>query len=147
MRYFFRGPCGGIIPVVHLFSMVSFFASTCPTRSGVGAIDNPDQSGQVFEQYDVSEVPEKIFSDDFSMACRQKMFIFGHFKACISNFADYNLYQSKLNVITRKEYAFYFSIRPLDFSLQTREESIHLHESPKKNLEVVSKNKGHTSSA
>ena len=54
--------------MVHLFSMVSFFASTCPLRSGVGAIDNPDQSGQVFEQYDVSEVPEKIFSDDFSMA-------------------------------------------------------------------------------
>ena len=76
------------------------------------------------------------------MAYRQKMFIFGHFKACISNFADYNLYQSKLNVITRKEYAFYFSIRPLDVSLQTREESIHLHESPKKNLEVVSKIKG-----
>ena len=45
--------------MVHLFSMVSFFASTCPIRLGVGAIDNPDQSGQVFEHYDVSEVPEK----------------------------------------------------------------------------------------
>ena len=78
--------------MVHLFSMVSFFASTCPIRSGVAAIDNPDQYGQVFEQYDVSEVPENFFSHDFSMACRQKMFIFGHFKACISNFTDYNLY-------------------------------------------------------
>ena len=47
--------------MIYLFSMVSFFASTCPIRSGVGAIDNLDQSGQVFEQYDVSEVPE-IFS-------------------------------------------------------------------------------------
>ena len=56
--------------------MVSFFASTCPIRSGVGAIDNPDQSGQVFDKCDVSEVHEKIFSHDFSMACRQKMFIF-----------------------------------------------------------------------
>ena len=41
--------------------MVSFFASTCPIRSGVGAIDNPDHSGQFFEQYDISEVPEKNF--------------------------------------------------------------------------------------
>ena len=51
--------------MIYLFSMVSFFASTCPIRSGVGAIDNPDQSGQVFEQYDVSEVPEKISRTTF----------------------------------------------------------------------------------
>ena len=51
--------------MIYLFSMVSFFASTCPIRSGVGAIDNPDQSGQVFEQYDVSEVPEKISQTTF----------------------------------------------------------------------------------
>ena len=45
MCAFFLGEgCGGI--VVHLFSMVSFFASTCPIRSGVGTLDNPDQSGQ-----------------------------------------------------------------------------------------------------
>ena len=133
--------------MTHLFSIVSFFASTRPIRSGVGAIDNPDQFAQVFEQYDISEVLERIFSDDFSMACRQKMFIFGHFKACISNFAGCNLYQSKLNVITRKKYALYFLIRPLDFSLETREDEWTLHESPKKNLEAVSKNKGHTSSS
>ena len=54
----FKGSCGGI--VIQLFSMVSFFASTCPIRSGVGAIDNPDHSGQVFEQYDTSEVPENF---------------------------------------------------------------------------------------
>ena len=133
--------------MIYLFSMVSFFASTCPIRSGVGAIDNPDQSGQVFDKYDVSEVPEKIFSHDFSMACRQKMFIFRHFKACISNFADYNLYKRKLNVIMRKKYALYFLIRPLDFSLEIREDELTFHESPKKNPEDVSKNKGHTSSA
>ena len=133
--------------MIYLFSMVSFFASTCPIRSGVDAIDNADQSGQVFGQYDVSEVPEKIFLDDFSMACRQKMFILGHFKACISNFADYNLYQRKLNVLTRKKYALYFLIRLLDFYLETREDSTYLHESPNENLEAVSKNKEHTSSA
>ena len=125
--------------MVHLFSMVSFFASTCPIRSGVGAIDNPDQSGQVFEQYDVSEVPEKFFSHDFSMACRQKMIIFGHFKACKSNFTDYNLYQRKLNVLTRKKCALYFLIRPLDFYLETREEAIHLHEFPKKSRGRIKK--------
>ena len=132
--------------MVHLFSMVSFFASTCPIRSGVGAIDNPDQLGQVFEQYDISEVPDKNFSDDFSMACRQKMFIFGIFRACISNVANYNLYQRKLKAITRKRYAFYFLIRPLDFPLETREDKLTLDESPKKSLEAVSKNKEHTSS-
>ena len=126
--------------MIYLFSMVSFFASTCPIRSGVGAIDNPDQSGQVFEQYDVSEVPEKFFSDDFSMACRQKMFIFGHLKACISNFTDYNLYQRKLNVLTRKKYALYFLIRPLHFYLETREDELSLHESPNKNLSGRIKN-------
>ena len=110
--------------MVHLFSMVSFFASTCPIRSGVAAIDNPDQYGQVFEQYDVSEVPENFFSHDFSMACRQKMFIFGHFKAFISNFIDYNLYQRKFNVLTRKKYALYFLIRPLDFSLEKPEDEL-----------------------
>ena len=81
------------------------------------------------------------------MACRQKMFIFGHFKACISNVAGCNLYQSKLNVITRKKYALYFLIQPLDSYLETREDELSLHESPKKNLEVVSKKKGYTSSA
>ena len=51
--------------MVHLFSMVPFFASTCPIRSGAGANDNPDQSGQVFEQYDISEVPEKNSQTSF----------------------------------------------------------------------------------
>ena len=111
------------------FSMVSFFASTRPIRLGVGAIDNPDQSGQVCQQHDISEVPEKIFSDDFSMTCRQKMFIFGIFKACISNFAKYNLYQRKLEVITRQKYALNFFIQPLDFIVEIRQYSIHLYES------------------
>ena len=124
------------------------FASTRPIWSGVDAIDNSDHSVHVFEKNNIyPKSMKKKFWDDFSMVCCQKIFIFGHFKACISNFADYNLYQRKVNVITRKKYALYFLIRPLDFSLETREESIHLHESPKKNLEVVSKNKGHTSSA
>ena len=52
MCVFFRGGSGGI--VIYVFSMVSFFASMCPIGSGGGAIDNPDQSGQDFEQYDVS---------------------------------------------------------------------------------------------
>ena len=129
--------------MVHLFSkMVSFFASTCRIWLAVGANDNTDQSGQLFEQYDISKVPEKIFSDDFLMACRQKMFIFGIIKACISYFTNYNLYQMKLKVITRKKYALYFLIRPLDFFLETREDSIHLHGSPKKNLEADQKMKG-----
>ena len=81
------------------------------------------------------------------MLCREKMFIFGIFKLYISNFAYYNLYQRKMKAITRKKYAIHFLIRPLDFSLEIREDPIHLHGSPEKNLEAVSKNELHTSSA
>ena len=41
-------------------SLSSFVASTRLIWSGVGAIDSPDQSRQGFEQYDTSEVLEKI---------------------------------------------------------------------------------------
>ena len=63
--------------MVHLFSMVSFFAYTRPIRLGVGAIDNPDQFKQVFDPCYILEVPEKIFTHDISMVRRQKMLIFG----------------------------------------------------------------------
>ena len=58
--------------MVLLSSLASFVASTRLIRSGIGAIDSPDQSRQGFEQYNTSEVLEKNFSGDFSMACRQK---------------------------------------------------------------------------
>ena len=58
MRFFFRGVSGGI--VVLLSSLASFVASTRLIRSGIGAIDSPDQSRQGFEQYNTSEVLEKI---------------------------------------------------------------------------------------
>ena len=45
--FFYEGGTGGI--VTHLFSMVSFFASTRQITSGVGVIDNPDRSGQLFQ--------------------------------------------------------------------------------------------------
>ena len=41
-------------------SLSLFVASTRLIRSGVGAIDSPDQSRQLFDQYDPSEVPEKF---------------------------------------------------------------------------------------
>ena len=67
-------------------SLSSFVASTRLIRSGVGAIDSPDQSRQGFEQYDTPEVLEKILGD-FTMACHPKILIFGVFKACISKIA------------------------------------------------------------
>ena len=60
---FFRGGSGGIV-VLHS-SLSSFVASTRLIRSGVGAIDSPDQSRQGFEQYDTSEVLEKVFQSTF----------------------------------------------------------------------------------
>ena len=63
VRFFFRGTSGGI--VIHSFSMVSCLACTCPNRSRVGEIDSPDLFEQVFEQYDIPKVPEKISSQTF----------------------------------------------------------------------------------
>ena len=90
MRFFFRGGIRGI--VVHPFSMVSFFTCTTPNRSRVGAIDNPDLSEQVFDQYNIAEDLEKIFTHDSSMVGHEKTFIFGVLDAFISNFTYYNLY-------------------------------------------------------
>ena len=72
--------------------MVSFFICTTPNRSRVGAIDNPDLSEQVFDQYNIPEDLEKIFTHDFSMVGYEKTFIFGVLDAFISNFTYYNLY-------------------------------------------------------
>ena len=60
---FIRGSSGGIV-VLHS-SLPSFVASTRLIRSGVGAIDSPDQSCQGFEQYDTPEVLEKVFQPTF----------------------------------------------------------------------------------
>ena len=65
------------------------------------------------------------------------MFIFGIIEAFTSNFTDYKLYERKLEVIARKKYAHHFFIQLLDFSPETREDSIHLHESLEKILEDV----------
>ena len=46
-------------------SLPSFVTSTVLIRSGVGAIDSPDQSRQGFEQYDTFEVLEKGFQATF----------------------------------------------------------------------------------
>ena len=58
------------------FKMINIFACTCPNRSGVGAIDNPDRFEQAFVQYYIPEDPENFFTHDISMVRRQKMSIF-----------------------------------------------------------------------
>ena len=54
--FFFRG---GVCRSFR--KMVNIFAYTCPNRSGVGAINNPDRSEQVFDVYYISEVSKKNF--------------------------------------------------------------------------------------
>ena len=71
------------------------------------------------------------------MLCRQRILISGVLLGFISNFTYYNLYQRKLKVVTRKKYALRFFIRPLDFSLETSEKDLSVHESLEKNLGVV----------
>ena len=51
--------------MVLISSLSSFVACTCLFRSGVGAIDSPNQSGQGFDQYDTFEVFEKVFEATF----------------------------------------------------------------------------------
>ena len=72
--------------------MINIFACTCPNRSGVGAIDNPDRFEQAFAQYYITEDPEKNFTHDISMIRRQKTLIFDALKAFTSNFTYYNLH-------------------------------------------------------
>ena len=45
--------------------MVSFIACKSPDQAGVGAIDKLVLFEQVFDQYDIPEVPEKISSMTF----------------------------------------------------------------------------------
>ena len=51
--------------MVLLSSLASFVTSTRLIRSRIGAIDSPDQSRQGFEQYNTSEVLEKISQATF----------------------------------------------------------------------------------
>ena len=74
------------------WKVLNIFPSTCPNRSGVGAIDNPDRFEQDFSQYYIPEDPEKIFMHDISMVRRQKMSIFDVLKTFISKITYYKLY-------------------------------------------------------
>ena len=69
-----------------------FWWPTIKSRSGVGAIDEPDRSEQVLDQRYIPDVSEKIFTHDISMIRRQKTLIFDVLKAFTSNFTYYNLY-------------------------------------------------------
>ena len=55
---FFRGSFRDIGLLLSL--LTSFVVSTRLSCSGVGAIDSPYQSRQLFDQYDPSEVPENF---------------------------------------------------------------------------------------
>ena len=103
--------------------MVSFFTCTRPNRSRVDAIDKPDRPEQAFDQYDIPQDPEKIFTNDFSMVGHEKMIIFGVFDDFIHNFTYYDLYWRKVKVLTQKKYAIRFFMSPLDFSWDIREDS------------------------
>ena len=72
--------------------MVSFFTCTRPNRSRFGAIDKPDRPEQAFDQYNIPEDAEKIFTKDFSIVGHEKVIIFGVFEHFISNFPYNNLY-------------------------------------------------------
>ena len=73
--------------------MINIFACTCPNRSGVGAIDNPDRFEQAFVQYYIPEDPEKISRTTFRWSVRrQKISIFDALKIFISKITDYKLY-------------------------------------------------------
>ena len=56
--------------------MVNIFTCRCTDRSGVGAIDHPDQFEQVSDQHYIRDVSEKIFTYDISMIRHQKTRLF-----------------------------------------------------------------------
>ena len=87
-----EGASGNFLGRVPFFKMINIFACTCPNRSGVGAIDNPDWIQQAFVQYCISEDPEIFFMHDISMVRCQKMSIFDVLKTFISKITYYKLY-------------------------------------------------------
>ena len=89
--------------------MVSFCTCTRPNRSRVGAIDKPDRPEQAFDQYDIIEDPERIFTNDFSIVGHEKMIIFGVFDDFISNFTYYDLTEGKLRHLRGRSMPFVFS--------------------------------------
>ena len=86
---FFLGGGGVCGP---FWKVINIFAYTCPNRSEVGAINNPDRSERVFDAYYISEVSNKTFMDDISMVRPQKIYIFGILKEFISDFIYCILY-------------------------------------------------------
>ena len=52
--------------------MINIFTSTSPNRSGVGAIDNPDQFEQVFDTYYIPETSEKFSWTTFRWSVLRK---------------------------------------------------------------------------
>ena len=58
----------------------------------VHAFDKPDCPQQALDQYDITEVPEKNFKEDFLIVGHEKMIIFGVFDDFISNVTYYDLY-------------------------------------------------------
>ena len=108
MRFFFRGR--NCDTVLHFFSMVSFFTCTRPNPSRVGAIDNPDRPEKAFDQYDITEDPEKIFTNAFSIVGHEKMIVFGVFDDFISNFTYYDAFtEGKLRYLRGRSMPFVFS--------------------------------------
>ena len=97
--------------------MVNIFKYACPNHSGDGAIDSPDRFEHVFDPDYVQEVLEKIFTHVVSMVRAQKVVFFSVFKAFVSIFLYYTLYQGKLKVITRPQCGLHFFIRSLVFAL------------------------------
>ena len=91
-EFFNRGIFLGGVGCRPFFKMINIFACTCPNRSGVGAIDNPDRFEQAFVQYYIPEDPENFFTHDISMVRRQKMSIFDVLKTFISKITYYTLY-------------------------------------------------------
>ena len=102
--------------------MINIFDCTCPNRLEDGTIDESDRFEQAFDTYYIPEASKKIFMDDIQMVRLQKTHVFGGYKAFTSTFTYYNLYSTKLKVITWKKYALRFSIRPIHLSLKTSED-------------------------
>lgn len=67
-------------------NLATFLAFTRLIWPGVGSIDSPNQSIHIFEQYDSSEVLEKLLMRLFDALFSKKCSFFGIFMACISNF-------------------------------------------------------------
>ena len=133
---FFKATLMSLIEVQNVFPIINY--------------DILDRLGHVWDNFDTVGSRKSSFYRQILPDFSARLADFGVFKAFISNFLYYKLYQGKLKVITRPQCAlrfFHTTSRSSASSSSNFNTMTKLYELPAEDLEVVWKNEGHTAAA